>query len=78
MTDESSDLGAIDARYDEAGPLYTRHRARAEARRAFVHLDTSRRVARALTRNAAPVAMEYNVGDLIVYLPQFGAQHPES
>ena len=67
VTDEPSDLGAIDARYDEAGPFYTRHRARTEARRAFVHLDTSRRVARALIRNAAPVAIEYNVGDLIVY-----------
>eukprot|EP00435_Cladocopium_sp_Y103_P071660 s374_g38.t1 len=37
------------------------------AQRAFVHLDTSSRVARALTRNAAPQHKEYAVGDLVCY-----------
>ena len=57
VTDESSDLGVIEARYDEAGPFYTRHRARAEARKAFVHLLAMQPL----------LAVECNVGDLIVY-----------
>ena len=67
LTDEGENFGTYHARYDETSPFYLRHRARAEAQRAFVHLDTSRKVAKALQRNAAPIDTEYSVGDLVIY-----------
>ena len=69
FTDESeaADLGIFEARQDPSAAYHRHHAARAAARRAFVHLDVSSRVARALTRNAAPQGKEYKVGDLVVY-----------
>ena len=67
ITDESESFGTFQARYDETSPFYLRHRARAEAKRAFIHLDTSRKVAKALQKNAAPIDAEYSVGDLVIY-----------
>ena len=67
VMDEDESMGTLLARFDETTPFYSRHRAREEARKAFVHLDSSRKVARALQRNAAPLDMEYQVGDLVIY-----------
>ncbi|CAE7249187.1 RE2 [Symbiodinium natans] len=67
VMDEDESMGTLLARIDETTPFYSRHRAREEARKAFVHLDSSRKVARALQRNAAPMDMEYQVGDLVIY-----------
>ncbi|CAE7256176.1 AGM1 [Symbiodinium natans] len=67
VMDEDESMGTLLARFDETTPFYSRHRAREEARKAFVHLDSSRKVARALQRNAAPMDMEYQVGDLVIY-----------
>ncbi|OLP90155.1 hypothetical protein AK812_SmicGene28317 [Symbiodinium microadriaticum] len=67
ITDESESFGTFHARHDETSPFYLRHRARAEAQRAFIHIDTSRKVAKALQRNAAPIDAEYSVGDLVIY-----------
>ena len=69
FTDESeaADLGIFEARQDPSAAYHRHHAARAAARRAFVHLHVSSRVARALTRNAAPQGKEYKVGDLVVY-----------
>ena len=38
-----------------------------EAQKAFVHLDCSRRVQRALTRNASVFDREFNIGDLVTF-----------
>ena len=38
-----------------------------EARKAFVHLDCSRRVQKALLRNAQPIPRDYAVGDLVCF-----------
>ncbi|CAE7246083.1 RE2 [Symbiodinium natans] len=67
VMDEDESMGTLLARFDETTPFYSRHRAREEARKAFVHLDSSRKVARALQRNAAPMDTEYQVGDLVIY-----------
>ena len=67
LTDEAESFGTYHSLYDETSPFYLRHRARAEAQRAFIHLDTSRKVAKALQRNAAPIDAEYSVGDLVIY-----------
>ena len=64
---ESADLGVIEAKTDPTVAYHKVHAARMSAQRAFVHLDTSNRVARALTRNAAPQYKEYAVGDLVCY-----------
>ncbi|CAL1129119.1 unnamed protein product [Cladocopium goreaui] len=64
---ESADLGVIEAKTDPTVAYHKVHAARMSAQRAFVHLDTSNRVARALTRNAAPQHKEYLVGDLVCY-----------
>ena len=64
---ETESLGALLSRYDETSPYYLRHRARQEAKKAFIHLDISRKVAKALQRNAAPLDTDYKVGDLVIY-----------
>ena len=57
ITDEAEKFGTHRARYDETSPFYLRHEARLEARKVFIHLDTSRKAAKALQRNAAPIVM---------------------
>ena len=65
---ESADLGVIEAKTDPYVAYHKVHAARMSAQRAFVHLDTtSNRVARALTRNAAPQHKEYAIGDFVCY-----------
>ena len=46
---------------------------RHEAKKARVHLDSSKRVAGALLRKAAPKVMEYRVGDLVSFQREQGA-----
>ena len=65
--DDAEDVGTLKAMTDETNPFYTRYRARAEAKKAFIHLETSKRVAKALAKNAAPILHDYQVGDLVVY-----------
>ena len=69
MVDESSwcDLGAIESRHDPTSIFEMQHMARIEAQKAFVHLDTSKRVARALLKNASPIDIKYEVGDVVVF-----------
>ena len=43
------------------------HKARTEAKKAFVHLDTSKRAQRALLRNAKPLPYTYSVGDVVCF-----------
>ena len=40
---------------------------RAEARRAFVQLDTPKRVQRAMLKNASPIDMKSSVGDIVCF-----------
>ena len=67
LLDESESLGTYLSKYDETSPYYLRYKARDEAKKAFIHLDTSRKVAKALQRNAAPIDAEYKIGDLVIY-----------
>ena len=69
VVDESSwcDLGAIESRHDPTSIFAMHHMARIEAQKAFVHLDTSKRVARALLKNASPIDIKYEVGDVVVF-----------
>ena len=65
--DEAGNLGLLESKFDSSAQFFLQHQARMAAQRAFVHLDTSSRVARALTRNAAVQSQEYSVGDLVCY-----------
>ena len=66
--DEAGNLGVLEAAWDPSAKFYLNHQSRMAAQKAFVHLDTSSRIARALTRNAAVQGnLEYQVGDVVVY-----------
>ena len=62
-----AELGAIEARHNPESIFALQHMARQEAQKAFVHLDCSARVSRALTRNASSFPREYAVGDLVTF-----------
>ena len=62
-----ADLGAIQDTIDPKSRFALQHQARAEAKKAFVHMDTSKRVQRALLRNAKPIPHEYAVGDIVTF-----------
>ena len=59
--------GAIESRHDPTSFFAMQHLARIEAQQAFVHLDTSKRVARASLKNASPIDIKYEVGDVVVF-----------
>ena len=66
--DEAGNLGVLEAAWDPSAKFYLNHQSRMAAQKAFVHFDTSSRIARALTRNAAVQGnLEYHVGDVVVY-----------
>eukprot|EP00435_Cladocopium_sp_Y103_P010747 s1054_g2.t2 len=68
MSEEQfAELGASEARHDPSSIFALQHMARIEAQKAYVHLDCSRRVPRALTRNASAFPREYSVGDLVAF-----------
>ena len=62
--DQFSDLGAIEDQVDPEPRFAFQHQARLEAKKAFIHLDTSKRVQRALLRSAKPIPQTYSVGDV--------------
>ena len=59
-------LEAIEAKYGPTSIFALQHQARMEAQKAFVHLDCSRRVQKALLRNASTIKRTYSVGDSVV------------
>jgi hypothetical protein len=69
MTDleEAGNLGVLEESLDPSARFHLNHAARMAAQKAFVHLDTSSRIQRALLRNAAVQDKTFNVGDLVVY-----------
>ena len=66
--DESShNLSALEERVDPTTIFAERMALRHEAKKAFVHADSSKRVASALLRKAAPKIGKYQVGDLVSF-----------
>ena len=66
-----TDLGAIGDRIDPDSIFALQHKARMEAKKAFVELDCSKRVQRALLRNAQPIYENYEVGDIVCFRRDF-------
>ena len=65
--DQFADLGAIEDQVDPESRFAFQHQARLEAKKAFIHLDTSKRVQRALLRSAKPIPQTYSVGDVVCF-----------
>ena len=65
--DGHADLGAIQDSIDPESAFALQHQCRAEAKKAFVQLDTSKRVQKALLRSAKPIPGEYRVGDVVTF-----------
>ena len=65
--DQFAELGSLEARHDPTSIFALQHMARLEAQKAYVHLDCSRRVQRALTKNASAIPRDYQVGDLVTF-----------
>ena len=63
--EEHASLGATAARHDPSSTFALQHQARLEAQKAYAHLECSRRVQKALLRNAVPFDREFSVGDLV-------------
>ena len=66
-------IGGIQERADPVTIFGERMAMRHEAKKAFVHADSSQRVAKALLRKAAPKVGEYRVGDLVSFQREPGS-----
>ena len=62
-----ADLGSTQDTIDPESRFALQHQARAEAKKALVRMDTSKRVQRALLRNAKPIPYEYAVWDIVTF-----------
>ena len=65
--DQFADLGAIEDQVDPESRFAFQHQARLEAKKAFIHVDTSKRVQHALLRSAKPIPQTYSVGDIVCF-----------
>ena len=65
--DQFADLGAIEDQVDPESRFAFQHQPRLEAKKAFIHLDTSKRVQLALLRSATPIPHTYSVGDVVCF-----------
>ena len=59
--DQFADLGAIEDQVDPESRFAFQHQARFEAKKAFIHLDISKRVQHAIFRSATPIPPTYSV-----------------
>ena len=65
--EEHASLGAIAARHGPSSIFALQRQARLEAQKTYVHVDCSRRVQKALLRDAVPFDREFSVGDLVTF-----------
>ena len=72
-----ADIGVIQDNIDPTSAFYLKAQVRAQAKKEFVRLDTSKRVKRALAHKAAPIPLDYQVGDLISFKRKQGAESEE-
>ena len=62
-----AELGALEAQHNPERISALQHLARQEAQKAFVYLDCSKRVQRAMTKNTSPFPRDFEVGDLVTF-----------
>ena len=61
------DLGSMSERVDPTTEFGKRIKIRHEAKKAYVHMDSGRRVQAALTRKAVAEKGDFRVGELVTY-----------
>ena len=66
-----TDLGAIGNSIDPDSIFALQHKARMEVKKAFVELDCSKRVQKALLRNAQPMYENYEIGVIVCFPRDF-------
>ena len=67
-SDEATGVNTVQERDGDSSTIFARRmQIRHEAKKAFVHLDSSERVAKAMLRKQAPMVQDYQVGDLISF-----------
>ena len=71
--DEFADVGAIQARVDGQTEFARKAEYREECKKAFVQVDSSKRVASALLRKAAPLLGTYKVGNIVAFQREQGS-----
>ena len=57
----------MEGRFNGSDAFDLRQKSRIETKKAMVKLDTSRRIQKALTKNASPIKEQYRTGDYVVY-----------
>ena len=62
-----AELGALEAQHNPESIFALQHLARQEAQKAFVYLDCSKRVQRAMTKNTSPFPRDFEIGDLVTF-----------
>ena len=73
-SDEATGVNTVQERDGDSSTIFARRmQIRHEAKKAFVHLDSSERVARAMLRKQAPMVQDYQVGDLISFQRRQGS-----
>ena len=71
--DEFADLGIVSDRFDPASAFQLKTKIRLPCKRDFAAEDCSTRVAKSMLRKAAPMTLDYAVGDLISFKRKQGA-----
>ena len=74
--EEYASLGAISAQIDSATAFGRRAEMRAQYRKNYVHLDCSRKVKEATLHRAKPIPGPYQVGDMVMFRREQGAEKP--
>ena len=74
--EEFAQLGALSAQLDSQSSFGRKAAMRAECRKAFVHIDCSRRVREAVVHKAKPISGPYSVGDMVMFRREQGADKP--
>ena len=65
--DQFADLVAIEDQVHPESHFAFQHQTRLEAKKAFIHLGTSKRVQRALLSSAKRIPQTYSVGDVVSF-----------
>ena len=67
-------LGGVQERVDPTTNFAEKMAIRHEAKKAFIHIDSSQGVSKALLRKAAPKTADFQVGDLVSFQREQGAE----
>ena len=76
--DELGQLGVLEDRTDPASEFAINAAYRMTARKGFVNMDCSKRAAKLMLRNSAPLAGNYSAGDMVCFRKEQGSDEASS